>query len=157
MLLHNIPTMAKGNGRKKRGVRAKEGTSGSSPASSTASDSHQGDVTARGPAPAVPKSVYGNVKEATPHDAPTPKGKRVVLSCYKDANDNWPFQSPARDSSSSSHGYPSLPITSDQLCFNRLQDTTGSVAATNKPIFMRNHYYGALPNIHRNWQAPCVT
>jgi len=34
------------------------------------------------------RSVYGDVKEEIPHDAPKPKGKRVVLSTYKDANLN---------------------------------------------------------------------
>ena len=32
------------------------------------------------------RSVYGDVKESTPHNAPKPLGKRVVLTCYKDAN-----------------------------------------------------------------------
>ena len=34
------------------------------------------------------RSVYGEVKEEVPRDAPEPKGKRVVLSSYKDANLN---------------------------------------------------------------------
>ena len=32
------------------------------------------------------RSVYGNVREEIPGDAPIPKGKRVILSSYKDAN-----------------------------------------------------------------------
>jgi hypothetical protein len=32
------------------------------------------------------RSVYGEVKEQMPHKAPKPLGKRVVLTCYKDAN-----------------------------------------------------------------------
>lgn len=32
------------------------------------------------------RSVYGNVKEELPRNAPKPLGKRVVMSCYKDAN-----------------------------------------------------------------------
>ena len=32
------------------------------------------------------RSVYGDVKEEYPADAPPPKGKRVVLTTYKDAN-----------------------------------------------------------------------
>ena len=32
------------------------------------------------------RSVYGNVKERRPSDAPRPLGKRVVLTTYKDAN-----------------------------------------------------------------------
>ncbi len=32
------------------------------------------------------KTVYGEVKERKPHDAPTPKGKYVVTTTYKDAN-----------------------------------------------------------------------
>jgi len=32
------------------------------------------------------RSVYGNVKELLPPDAPTPKGKQVVLTSYVDAN-----------------------------------------------------------------------
>jgi hypothetical protein len=32
------------------------------------------------------RSVYGNVKELLPCDAPPPKGKPVVLSSYVDAN-----------------------------------------------------------------------
>ena len=32
------------------------------------------------------KTVYGEVKERKPQDAPTPKGKHVVTTTYKDAN-----------------------------------------------------------------------
>ena len=32
------------------------------------------------------KTVYGNVKEEVPKDAPTPLGKRVVMTSYVDAN-----------------------------------------------------------------------
>ncbi len=32
------------------------------------------------------RSVYGNVKELLPRDAPSPKGKPVVLTSYVDAN-----------------------------------------------------------------------
>ena len=32
------------------------------------------------------RTVYGNVKEAKPNNAPKPLGKQVILTCYKDAN-----------------------------------------------------------------------
>ena len=32
------------------------------------------------------RSVYGDVKESKPHNAPKPLGKHVILTCYKDAN-----------------------------------------------------------------------
>ena len=32
------------------------------------------------------RTCYGNAREEVPRDAPTPKGKRVVLTSYKDAN-----------------------------------------------------------------------
>ena len=32
------------------------------------------------------RSVYGDVKESKPHNAPKPLGKQVILTCYKDAN-----------------------------------------------------------------------
>ena len=32
------------------------------------------------------RTVYGNVREQRPHDAPTPKGKLVRTTTYKDAN-----------------------------------------------------------------------